>query len=126
MLQSTLAKIEALINQNELINNVDSKKVSNLLNYYKKDMWIYPSVLKRKLQVDIKTAYSILNLLEDQDLIERYYELYCFDCQHSTGLLKKTMNLFVAKIGFIVECDTCQRTLFALENCRVVFVVVTE
>ena len=122
MLQSTLAKIEALINQNELINNVDSKKVSNLLNYYKKDMWIYPSVLKRKLQVDIKTAYSILNLLEDQDLIERYYELYCFDCQHSTGLLKKTMN----EITDEFECDTCQRTLFALENCRVVFVVVTE
>ena len=122
MLQSTLAKIEALINQNELINNVDSKKVSNLLNYYKKDMWIYPSVLKRKLQVDIKTAYSILNLLEDQDLIERYYELYCIDCQHSTGLLKKTMN----EIPDEFECDTCQRTLFALENCRVVFVVVTE
>lgn len=122
MLQSTLAKIEALINQNELINNVDSKKVSNLLNYYKKDMWIYPSVLKRKLQVDIKTAYSILNLLEDQDLIERYYELYCFDCQRSTGLLKKTMN----EIPDEFECDTCQRTLFALENCRVVFVVVTE
>ena len=122
MLQSTLAKIEALINQNELINNVDSKKVSTLLNHYKKDMWIYPSVLKRKLQVDIKTAYSILNLLEDQDLIERYYELYCFDCQHSTGLLKKTMN----EIPDEFECDTCQRTLFALENCRVVFVVVTE
>lgn len=122
MLQSTLAKIEALINQNELINNVDSKKVSNLLIHYKKDMWIYPSVLKRKLQVDIKTAYSILNLLEDQDLIERYYELYCFDCQHSTGLLKKTMN----EIPDEFECDTCQRTLFALENCRVVFVVVAE
>lgn len=122
MLQSTLAKIETLINQNELMNNIDSKKVSNLLNHYKKDMWIYPSVLKRKLQVDIKTAYSILNLLEDQDLIERYYELYCFDCQHSTGLLKKTMN----EIPDEFECDTCQRTLFALENCRVVFVVVTE
>ena len=122
MLQSTLAKIETLINQNELMNNIDSKRVSNLLIHYKKDMWIYPSVLKRKLQVDLRTAYSILNLLEDQDLIERYYELYCFDCQHSTGLLKKTMNEIPDKF----ECDTCQRTLFALENCRVVFVVVAE
>ncbi len=122
MLQSTLAKIETLINQNELMNNIDSKRVSNLLIHYKKDMWIYPSVLKRKLQVDLRTAYSILDLLEDQDLIERYYELYCFDCQHSTGLLKKTMNEIPDKF----ECDTCQRALFALENCRVVFVVVAE
>lgn len=122
MLQSTLEKIETLINQNKLMNNVNPKNVSNLLMHYKKDMWIYPSVLKRELEISVNTAYNILNVLEDASIIERYYELYCFDCQRSTGLFKRTIN----EIPDEFECDNCQKTLLALENCRVVFMVVAE
>ena len=65
MLSNTLSIIEMIIQQ-RLSNKVDKTELIVFFKNYKKNMWIYPGVLKRKFSLEITEVYDLLNELEEK------------------------------------------------------------
>ena len=76
MLSNTLSIIEMTI-QRKMNKNIDSIALTNFFKIYRKNMWIYPGVLKRKFSLSIPEIYDFLSELEKQGILQSYYELYC-------------------------------------------------
>ena len=57
--------------------NIDSIALTNFFKNYRKNMWIYTGVLKRKFSLSIPEIYDFLSELEKQGILQSYYELYC-------------------------------------------------
>ena len=119
MLSNTLAVIETLINQK--LNNVDVPQLIEFFRHYKKDMWIYPGVLKRKFNLSVSEVYELLLEIEKEGLIQSYYELYCGGCQKSNGHVR----LF-NELPETFYCESCNLELPTLENSVIIFKVVKD
>ena len=65
MLSNTLSIIEMTI-QHKMNKNIDSIALTNFFKNYRKNMWIYPGVLKRKFSLSIPEIYDFLSELEKQ------------------------------------------------------------
>ena len=65
MLSNTLSIIEMTI-QRKMNKNIDSIALTNFFKNYRKNMWIYPGVLKRKFSLSIPEIYDFLSELEKQ------------------------------------------------------------
>ena len=87
MLSNTLSIIEMTI-QRKMNKNIDSIALTNFFKNYRKNMWIYPGVLKRKFSLSIPEIYDFLSELEKQGILQSYYELYCSNCQKSMGTVR--------------------------------------
>ena len=85
MLSDTLTNIEALLKQLSLMNDSVLSDFISLLSHYKVGMWLYPGVVKRRLNLPIKEVYSVLNVLEHNGYIESYYELCCLAAKKLMG-----------------------------------------
>ena len=48
--------------------NIDSIALTNFFKNYRKNMWIYPGVLKRKFSLSIPEIYDFLSELEKQGI----------------------------------------------------------
>lgn len=120
MLLNTLSIIKTAIH-NELNNSVDVSDILDFFKHYRKDMWIYPGVLKRKFSLELSEAYRFLNELEKQGILQSYYELYCSQCQKSMG----TVELFNELPDFF-ECELCHTELSALENSILIYKVIRD
>ena len=120
MLRSTLSKIESIATT-ELLESIDIEEFRNLFLSYKKDMWLYPGVLIRKLKVSPKLVYEFLIELEKIGILKCYYELYCWQCQKSMGTVE-TFN----EIQETFVCDDCDRELNGIENVYVIYKVICD
>ena len=52
--------------QRKMNKNIDSIALTNFFKNYRKNMWIYPGVLKRKFSLSIPEIYDFLSELEKQ------------------------------------------------------------
>ena len=84
MLSNTLSIIEMTI-QRKMNKNIDSIALTNFFKNYRKNMWIYPGVLKRKFSLSIPEIYDFLSELEKQGILQSYYELYCRSEERRVG-----------------------------------------
>lgn len=103
-----------------LINkvNVDINLIIQFLDNYKKDDYIYPSVLKRKLKIDEKETYKVLSILEKNNLIKLYYQYYCYNCNNTSELYE-----YYSKLPDTFICRNCEEIL-TLNNVKIVYKVV--
>ena len=69
MLSNTLSIIEMTI-QRKMNKNIDSIALTNFFKNYRKNMWIYPGVLKRKFSLSIPEIYDFLSELEKQGILQ--------------------------------------------------------
>lgn len=120
MLLNTLSIIETVI-QNKLNNSVDALAILEFFKHYKKNMWIYPGVLKRRFSLDLVEIYILLSELEKYGILKSYYELYCSQCQKSMG----TVEVFNELPDFF-ECELCHIQLLALENTLLIYKVIRD
>lgn len=120
MLSNTLSVIEMTI-QSKLNSNVNITALVNFFKNYKVNMWIYPGVLKRKFSLSIPEIYAFLSALEEQGVLQSYYELYCSNCQKSMG----TVQLF-NELPETFECELCHGELPALENSFLIYKVIRD
>ena len=102
MLSNIFVRIEPLLKEKEF--NIDDAAVIELLGHYKSNQWIYPGALYRKLRLDIKTVYEILEICVEEGLVEPYLEVYCPACQRSTGRCFKTVSDIPEEI-YCSQCD---------------------
>ena len=119
MLLNTLALIETSINQK--LHNVDVPKLINFFKYYRKGMWLYPGVLKRKFGISISDVYELLYDLEKKNILQSYYELYCGGCQKSNGYVR----LF-NELPEEFECELCHLELPTLNNSVLIYKVIKD
>ena len=103
-----------------LSNNIESNidEITDFFSNYKKGDFIYPSVLKRKLNIDDKETYKILTILEKADLLKINYEYFCYNCNR-TG--KKYE--YYSELPESYTCENCEDCL-TLDNVKVVYKVI--
>lgn len=120
MLSNTLSIIETAIH-NKLNNTADIPAILDFFKYYRKNMWIYPGVLKRRFSLKLPEIYELLVDLEQQNILQSYYELYCSQCQKSMGIVE----LF-NELPEVFECELCHAQLPALENAILIYKVIRD
>lgn len=120
MLSSILSTIGVTI-QNKLNNDVDIPAILEFFSNYRKNMWIYPGVLKRRFELELSEVYKILSELEEQGILKSYYELYCSHCQKSMG----TVEVF-NELPETFVCELCHDELPAIENAVLVYKVIRD
>lgn len=120
MLSNTLSIIE-IAAQGKLNNNTDIPAILDFFKHYRKNMWIYPGVLKRRFSLELSDVYAFLYELEEQKILQSYYELYCSQYQKSMG----TVELFNELPDFF-ECELCHTQLPALENAILIYKVIRD
>ena len=98
--------------------NSDIDAIINFFSNYKKGDFIYPSVLKRYLNIDEKEIYKILSILEKSNLLKIYYEYFCYNCNRSSELYE-----YYSKLPESYICENCEDNL-TLGNVRVVYKVI--
>ena len=121
MLSTTLLKIERIAQNNFSDEDVVVGMV-NFLKHYKKNSWLYHGTLKRKFSLSLKNLYQFLYDLENEKLLESYYELYCSHCQKPTGDIYKSFN----KIPEYFECELCNEKLSGVENAFIIYKVIWD
>lgn len=104
-----------------LKNKVDKnlEKTIKFLLTYKKDDFIYPSVIKRKLKFEDKKVYEILSVLENNKIIKMYYEIFCYNCNRTIGLFE-----YFSQLEENMACENCEGSLNSMDNVKVVYKVV--
>lgn len=120
MSPNTLSIIETTIQQ-KLNNDVNTAALLDFFKHYRKSMWIYPGVLKRKFSFSLSEIYEFLSELENCGILKSYYELYCSQCQKSMG----TVEVFNELPEFF-ECELCHSELPALENSILIYKVISN
>lgn len=86
----------------QLNNEISIKKVVGFIeSKYNCGEYIYPSAIHRKLKIELKLIYLILEQAVKSELLEEYMQLYCYHCQKYAGKLYKC-------IGDIPETEFCQ------------------
>lgn len=95
----------------------DINIIANFFDGYKKGDFIYPSVLKRKLNIDDKEIYIILSNLEKAGLLKINYEYFCYNCNTSSNIYE-----YYSDLPDLYTCENCDDDL-TLENVKVVYKV---
>lgn len=83
-------------------------------------MWLYPGVFKRRTGIPMGKTYDILSLLEEERILDGYYELYCSQCQKSSGVVVKAFN----EIPETFVCEVCLNELPGVENAVLIYKVI--
>lgn len=100
------------------INDLDTSELIKFLLTYKKNEYIYPSVIKNKFKYTDDKVYKILNTLEEAGILKMYYEYYCYNCDRNTKMVECFNQIEVP-----YYCDNCGEELH-FENVKVVFKVI--
>ena len=82
-------------------------------------IFIYPSVIKRKLKIADKDVYEILAILEKEEIVKLLYEVFCYQCNNSIGLFE-----YYSQLNDNIVCENCESYLNVTDNIKIVYKVV--
>lgn len=99
--------------------NSNLNDIIEFLLIYKKGDFIYPSVIKRKLNLDNDNVYKLLSILEREKILKMYYEAFCYRCNKSIKMYET-----FAEIDDSIICDNCEDSLHIGDNIKIVYKVV--
>ena len=106
---------------NKLNEKIDLNELVNFLLTFKPGQYIYPSVIKRKFSISDMLVYDILNILEEENCLKMYYEVFCGFCSKSLGLYE-----YYSQLKDYTFCEDCEENNITLNNVKVVYKVVAE
>lgn len=101
MQSNIFAQVVPLLKEKNLDANIDD--FVDFMSHYHAGDWVYPSVIHRKLQLDIKTVYELLEFLTTQNYLTSYLQIYCPNCKKYTGFCYKT----IGEIPSELSCANC-------------------
>lgn len=96
------------------------QKIEEYFYSLKVDDCIYPGQIKSKFVMDVKDVYVLLEELKHEGYLEYLFEIYCFECNKSTGLFIDSLSDFKAD----TYCDFCNHELNVMDNIIVLYKVV--
>ena len=120
------------MSDNTLCNAVKSLIALHHLSQYQADRFleffsclevgdlVYAGMFKSKLNITIEYAYRILEELKTQGFLVHWYEIYCYNCNKSTGIFLDTPRKFKPEL----YCDYCGKLLNMDDNLIVLYKVV--
>lgn len=117
-----LKSIKQMLKMLQILTDDEIDKLCDLLKHYKKDAWLYPGVIARKVPLTIEKTYMITDILEHAGYIQSYYELYCNNCQKATGAVFETLG----ELPDEFECELCHAFMISIENSILVYKVTAE
>lgn len=122
MLPNTLLKIEETLKKGPILPSEKLERFLSILKRYRKNEWLYPGILIRKLDITSSQAYQVLEILKDLGFLEVNYELYCHTCNTFEGNIYETFS----QIPKELECEGCDTELNPLINSIVIYKVVSD
>lgn len=116
-----LHNVEMKLKNQVNLNEDKIKRFFLLLKKYKVRKIIYPGVITREVDIDIKKTYAALGILADENYLVRNYEIYCHNCKKFNG------NKIYHSLAAIPEdlcCDNCESDLSKINDTILVYRVV--
>ena len=83
--------------------NIDVDQFINFMGHYHHSDWVYPSAIHRKLKIDIKVVYEVLEFLTSQNYLKSYLQIDCPNCRKFTGFYYES----IGDIPEVLSCKTC-------------------
>ena len=88
------------------LNKKQQEALSRLFSLFKPGHYIYPGILIRELNVEMKAAYEILDLMKNNDFLVELYEIYCPNESKSTGIIYENLLDLIGD-EVIQDCPEC-------------------
>lgn len=112
---------EVMLHLQQILPNTDLlEQLCDFLKNFKKSQWVYPATIKRKLNVDMKTAYLILDVLAKNGFIESRYEVICAYCDTPSGHIYEVLN----QLPETYFCEKCFRESSTFDSTVLIYKVV--
>ena len=105
MQSNICAKVTPLLREKQY--NISAEEIFAFLSKYRKGQIIYPGVLYRKFNIDIKTVYAILKVCKGEGLVVERLEIYCPCCQRFTGYIYNN----VGELPEVIGCPHCDEEI---------------
>lgn len=117
-----------LITSNNLpvkLNKKQQAALTRLFKLFKPGNYVYPGVLIRELNIEMKVAYQILNLLKENGYLKELYEIYCPSESKSIG---KLYDNLLDLLGDDLEqyCPECGQMINVQENNILIYQVLHQ
>lgn len=122
MLESILCKVIDSLKQKHSLTKYQTNQLQLALKYWKKDSLVYPSALKSKLNIDIVKMYEILEDIKLMGILERNYEVYCFECSHFKGKILRTPTDMEENF----TCDFCNHEFDPIKDTILIYRVIKD
>lgn len=119
MLENTLSTVIENLRNKHNLTDYQVKKLEGFMKYWKVNDYIYPGLLKSKLNISIKDAYQILEYIKSLGILENAYEVYCRQCSKSKGIYLKSLTSMPEDLS----CDFCNKEFNPLEDTVVLYKV---
>lgn len=122
MLENTLITVIENLKIKHRLTEYQERKLTDFIKYWKINDYIYPGLLKSKLNISIKDAYEILEYIKSLGILENAFEVYCRKCSKSKGIYLKSL----VDIPQDLSCDFCNNEFNSLEDTVVLYKVITN
>ncbi|MNW58222.1 hypothetical protein D3C74_360700 [compost metagenome] len=107
------------------LNNTQRATLSRIFKMFKPGNYVYPGVLIRELNIQMKVAYQILNLLKENGYLKELYEIYCPSESKSIG---KLYDNLLDLLGDNLEqyCPECGQLINVQDNNILIYQVLHQ
>lgn len=107
------------------MNNQQREKLSKLFTFFKPNQFIYPGVLIRNLNIEMRQAYVILDWITEAGFLQKNYEIYCPNESKATG---KIYDNILDLLGDDpnISCPDCNSDINLIANNILIYKVLKE
>lgn len=103
---------------NKISDGINVSELARFICTFHLNQYIYPSTIRRKFKISDSEVYKILQLLEEEEYLKMYYEVFCGFCFKSLGLYE-----YYSQLNDSTYCDDCDENSITLNNVKIVYKV---
>ncbi|TYS64360.1 hypothetical protein FZD47_12915 [Bacillus infantis] len=107
------------------LNKQQKAALTRLFKLLKPGQYVYPGVLIRELNVDMRVAYQILDLLKENGYLKELYEVYC---PYESKSIGKIYDNLLDLLGDDLEqdCPECGQTINIQKNNLLIYRIIQQ
>lgn len=107
------------------LNRQQKAALTGLFKLFKPGNYVYPGVLIRELNIEMKVAYQILDLLKENGYLKELYEIYCpYESKSIGKLYENLLDLLGDDLN--QYCPECGQPINIQENNILIYQVVHQ
>lgn len=107
------------------LNEKQKATLTRLFSLLKIGNYVYPGVLIRELNIEMRIAYQILDFLKEKGYLKEVYEVYCPYEAKSIGMIYDNL-LDLLGDDLIQYCPECGQTINIQENNILIYQVICQ
>lgn len=107
------------------LNKKQQVALTHLFKLFKPGNYVYPGVLIRELNIEMKVAYEILMLLKKNSYLQELYEIYCpYESKSIGRIYDNILDLLGDEIE--QDCPECGQTINIQDNNILIYKVIHQ